>query len=193
MFLPTEHCNYYATTCDCYKDRWQCKNLAAVGSHTRLWCYLLWTWLNIHCRKVVELCQEFVAILWAWREVFESVMFGFRFLFMCKMVYLFLIILFLTVVWKMSSNGSNDSLFGSQGSTRNFTSLLNPSYLQSSNGKESHKRETEGKCFNMVTYFHKYLFWLLFWFRTGYLSWWGQRLGWMFLLVLLTLNGNAAV
>ena len=52
----------------------------------------------------------------------------------------------------MSSNGSNDSLFGSQGSTRNFTSLLNPSYLQSSNGKESHKRETDGKCFNVVTY-----------------------------------------
>jgi hypothetical protein len=52
----------------------------------------------------------------------------------------------------MSSNGSNDtqlgrldSLFGSQGSTRNFTSLLNPSYLQSTNGKESHKRETDGK------------------------------------------------
>jgi hypothetical protein len=52
----------------------------------------------------------------------------------------------------MSSNGSNDtqlgrldSLFGSQGSTRNFTSLLNPSYLQSPNGKESHKRETDGK------------------------------------------------
>ena len=58
----------------------------------------------------------------------------------------------------MSSNGSNVSLFGSQGSTRNFTSLLNPSYLQSSNGKESHKRETDGKCFNMVTY----SFWLLF-------------------------------
>jgi hypothetical protein len=57
----------------------------------------------------------------------------------------------------MSSNGSNDSLFGSQGSTRNFTSLLNPTYLQSSNGKESHKRETDGKCFNMVTYFHKIL------------------------------------
>lgn len=52
----------------------------------------------------------------------------------------------------MSSNGSNDtqlgrldSLFGSQGSSRNFTSLLNPSYLQSPNGKESHKRETDGK------------------------------------------------
>lgn len=57
----------------------------------------------------------------------------------------------------MSSNGSNDaqvaridSLFGSQGNTRNFTSLLNPSYLQASNGKESHKRETDGKCFYMV-------------------------------------------
>jgi hypothetical protein len=50
----------------------------------------------------------------------------------------------------MSSNGSSDSLFGSQGSTRNFTSLLNPSYLQSSAGKESHKRETDGKWFNIV-------------------------------------------
>jgi hypothetical protein len=50
----------------------------------------------------------------------------------------------------MSSNGSSDSLFGSQGSTRNFTSLLNPSYLQSSTGKESHKRETDGKWFNIV-------------------------------------------
>ncbi|PSN43499.1 Splicing factor 1 [Blattella germanica] len=51
----------------------------------------------------------------------------------------------------MSSNGSNDaqarldSLFGSQGSTRNFTSLLNPSYLQASSGKESLKRETEAE------------------------------------------------
>ncbi|KDR15002.1 splicing factor 1-like [Zootermopsis nevadensis] len=52
----------------------------------------------------------------------------------------------------MSSNGSNDaqvaridSLFGSQGNTRNFTSLLNPSYLQASNGKESHKRETDAE------------------------------------------------
>lgn len=59
----------------------------------------------------------------------------------------------------MSSNGSNDtqvsrldSLFGSQGSTRNFTSLLNPSYLQASNGKESHKRETDGKCFYMFVF-----------------------------------------
>jgi hypothetical protein len=67
----------------------------------------------------------------------------------------------------MSSNGFNDSLFGSQGNTRNFTSLLNPSYFQSSNGKESHKRETDGKCFNMVTYFDKHPFWLLFSFGTG--------------------------
>jgi hypothetical protein len=63
----------------------------------------------------------------------------------------------------MSSNGSNDtqlgrmdSLFGSQGSTRNFTSLLNPSYLQSPNGKESHKRETDGKYSELiVTHFDK--------------------------------------
>ena len=81
---------------------------------------------------------------------------------MCRMIYLFVSFILdnsiLTVVCKMSSNGSNDSLFGSQGSTRNFTSLLNPSYLQSPNGKESHKRETDGKCFNMVMYFHKYSF-----------------------------------
>lgn len=65
--------------------------------------------------------------------------------------------LFLAVILNMSSNGSNDtqlgrldSMFGSQGSTRNFTSLLNPSYLQSPNGKESHKRETDGKYLNLL-------------------------------------------
>jgi hypothetical protein len=78
-----------------------------------------------------------------------------KYYFVCIQIFLFHIIsifLFLAAIWNMSSNGSNDtqlgrldSLFGSQGSSRNFTSLLNPSYLQSPNGKESHKRETDGK------------------------------------------------
>nr|CAD7403674.1 unnamed protein product [Timema poppensis] len=37
---------------------------------------------------------------------------------------------------------SGESIFGS-GSSRNFTSLLNPTYLQSTNGKESSKREAD--------------------------------------------------
>ncbi|XP_066992891.1 splicing factor 1 [Anabrus simplex] len=44
----------------------------------------------------------------------------------------------------MSSNGSTDSMYVSA-SSRNFTSLLNPSYLQTANGKESNKRESEAE------------------------------------------------
>jgi hypothetical protein len=100
-FLPTEPSNYYATTCDCFKYRWQCKYLASARDmervNTLLWCYL---WSNWHLpwSRVVEV--HLVAILWASRKVFESVMFNcFSFPVCCVkwftcLFHLYLIILF---------------------------------------------------------------------------------------------------
>jgi len=94
-FLPTESSNYNATTCDCFKDRWRCNNVAACPGHVTFE-YTAVVLSVIELTFTVKLycfgrpCRHFVSVE---EGNSESVIFNgfFHFLFMCKVIFLFVL------------------------------------------------------------------------------------------------------